>query len=136
MAKATSQLTELLGGEAVAAANLSGNYDDLIEKIKQVRAEAVKGEINELDTKISTSSSLMREKALQTKQGTYKDGYIQVSGSGNHGLSYKDEFTDKDFSRYLLDQGYTDFVEQDEESYYTGIRAKDDAESLAKLKEY
>ena len=142
LAEITENLTEYLGAEAVQVAKLTGNYDALTEKMKQYKKEAVKEEVDALKDKVSASGNNMREKAYGSKPASQNNGYLQVSGSGNHGVSYKDEFSDKDFSRYLIDKGLydyvTDFKRNDDGtiSWTQGIQAKDDAKSLAQLREY
>lgn len=141
LAKATDSLTKLLSKEDIEVAKLTGNYDNLIEKIKAARKEALSDEINSLETEKSSAEELMKGNAYDAKPTSSKDGYLYVRGSGNHGLAYGDEFTDKDFSAWLVDQGYTDFVENYKEengyqTWNTGIRTKENAESMAKLKGY
>lgn len=142
LAKATDSLTKLLGKEDIEVAKLTGNYDNLIEKIKAARKEALSNEINSLETEKSSAEELMKGNAYDAKPTSSKDGYLVVNGSGNHGLSYGDEFSDKDFSQWLADQGYYDFLadfKQNDDGTYTrsmGIRTKEDAESMSKLKGY
>ena len=84
----------------------------------------------------------MKGNAYDAKPTSSKDGYLVVNGSGNHGLSYGDEFSDKDFSQWLADQGYYDFLadfKKNDDGTYTrsmGIKTKEDAESMSKLKGY
>ncbi len=137
LAKATDSLTKLLNKEDIEIAKLTGNYDNLIEKLKAARKEALQGEIKGFENEKAAAEEKILSKGYKSKPSSSKDGYLYVSGSGNHGLSYDDEFDDKDFSQWLMDKGHYDFVEQDEDgNYYQGIRTKENAESMAQLAEY
>ena len=137
LAKATDSLIKLLDKEDIEIAKLTGNYDNLIEKLKAARKEALQGEIKGFENEKAAAEEKILSKGYKSKPSSSKNGYLYVSGSGNHGLSYDDEFTNKDFSQWLIDQGHYDFVEQDENgNYYTGIRTKENAESMAQLEKY
>lgn len=142
LAKATDSLTKLLSKEDIEVAKLTGNYDNLIEKIKAARKEALGNEINSLEKEKSSAEALMKGNAYDAGPTSSKNGYLYVSGSGNHGLSYGDELSDKDFSQWLADKGYYEFLDnfkQNDDGTYTrnmGIRTKEDAESMSKLKGY
>lgn len=99
LAKATDSLTKLLNKEDIEVAKLTGNYENLIDKIKQARKEALGDEIRGLENEKASAEELMKGNAYDAKPTSSKNGYLIVSGSGNHGLAYGDEFSDKDFSQ-------------------------------------
>ena len=141
LAKVSDQLIEILGAEAVEVAKLTENYDDLIDKLKETKKQAIGKQINEIENKKSAAASNMGEKAIDSRAGKREGkNYIKVSGSGNHGFSYDDELGDREFSQYLSDKGYTQYLydykvnEDGSYSWNTGIRTKDDAESMAELR--
>ena len=142
LAKATDSLTKLLGKEDIEIAKLTGNYDNLIEKIKEARKQALGDEIKGLENEKASAEELMKGNAYDANPTSSKNGYLVVSGSGNHGFAYGDEFSDKDFSKWLADHGYydflTDFEKNDDGTYNRtmGIRTKENAESMAELKGY
>ena len=142
LAEVSDQLVEILGAEAVEVAKLTGNYDDLVNKLKETKKQAIGKQINEIENKKSSAASNMGEKAIDSSAGKREGkNYIKVSGSGNHGFSYDDELGDREFSQYLSDKGYTQYLydykvnEDGSYSWNTGIRTKDDAESMAELRE-
>lgn len=111
LAKVSDQLIEILGAETVEVAKLTENYDNLIDKLKETKKQAIGKQINEIENKKSAAASNMGEKAIDSRAGKREGkNYIKVSGSGNHGFSYDDELGDREFSQYLSDKGYTQYL--------------------------
>ena len=78
LAKATDSLTKLLGKEDIEVAKLTGNYDNLIEKIKEARKEALNDEIQGLENEQASAEELMKGNAYDAKPTSSKDGCVTL----------------------------------------------------------
>ena len=68
LAEVSDQLVEILGAEAVEVAKLTGNYDDLVDKLKETKKQAIGKQINEIENKKSSAASNMGEKAIEKEK--------------------------------------------------------------------
>ena len=95
-----------------AVLSISGIVEDLKYIIANYATiDYVNQKINEIENKKSSAASNMGEKAIDSSAGKREGkNYIKVSGSGNHGFSYDDELGDREFSQYLSDKGYTQYL--------------------------
>ena len=106
MKSVTAELTELLGGEAIAVANLTGNYEDLTDKILEARkAEAQEKYKSAITEKDAAGDNALKQAELKwgIKPGEddWSQYHVAIKGPKIEGTEQKvaDIFNNEGFYR-------------------------------------